>query len=283
MTTWNDRLLPHPLLAPWTDDYPEANFTAQVPHAVINNGKQINLTIKYHLTSQSLRELISEGKAQYVSLIACAKTFSRNSYPCDHEDDLCILDAQDYSEELKLTPYVVAKQPIEEYASDEFATEITHIKPDGFHIPEGSILAVGNSTEVELEEGGSPFSVIDLVADPRVDSGTFKVDLDDNRIRVYMAPGDKDRIEALRQHGEHSWEMAVLFPSIYLHAVAEALRNLADFPDSRWSRTIRRALERHNIIADDEDLKSNALTHAQTLMERPVGTLMTALSREEDG
>ena len=102
MTTWNDRLLPHPLLAPWTDDYPEATFTAQVPHAVINNGKQINLTIKYHLTSQSLRDLISQGQAHYVSLVACAKTFSRNSYPCEHEDDLCILDAQAFSENLSM-------------------------------------------------------------------------------------------------------------------------------------------------------------------------------------
>ena len=283
MTTWNDRLLPHPLLAPWTDDYPEASFTAQVPHAVINNGKQINLTIKYHLTSRSLRELISEGKAHYVSLVACAKTFSRNSYPCEHEDDLCILDAQDFSEELKLTPYVVAKQQIEGFSSAELAEEITHIKPDGFYIPVGSILAVGNSTEIELEEGGSPFAVIDLVAEANVENGTFKVDLDDNRIKVYMAPGNKDQIEALRQHGEHSWEMAVLFPSIYLHAISEALRNLADYPDHRWTRTMRRALERHNIIADDDDLKLNALTHAQTLMERPVGTLMKALSREEEG
>ena len=283
MTTWNDRLLPHPLLAPWTDDYPEATFTAQVPHAVINNGKQINLTIKYHLTSQSLRELISEGKAHYVSLVACAKTFSRNSYPCEHADDLCILDAQDFSEELKLTPYVVAKQPIDGFTSAELVEEITRFKPGGFHIPAGSILAVGNSTEVELEEGGSPFAVIDLVADNSVGSGTFKVDLDDNRIKVYMAPGDKDQIEALRQHGEQSWEMAVLFPSIYLHAISEALRHLAYYPENRWARTMQRALERHNIAVDDDELKANALTHAQTLMERPVGTLMKALSREEEG
>ena len=283
MTTWNDRLLPHPLLAPWTDDYPEATFTAQVPHAVINNGKQINLTIKYHLTSQSLRELIMEGKAHYVSLVACAKTFSRNSYPCEHADDLCILDAQDYSEELKLTPYVVAKQPIEGFSSTELAEEITLIKPGGFHIPVGSILAVGNSTEIELEEGGSPFAVIDLVADSNVNNGTFKVDLDDNRIKVYMAPGDKDQIEALRQHGEHSWEMAVLFPSIYLHAISEALRNLAYYSENRWTRTMRKAMERHNIIVDDDELKANALTHAQTLMERPMETLMKALSREEEG
>ena len=92
---------------------------------------------------------------------------------------------------------------------------------------------------------------------------------------------DKNRIEALRQHGEQSWEMAVLFPSIYLHAVAEALRNLAEYPEHRWTRTMRAALERHNINVDDEELKISALTHAQTLMDRPVGTLMTALSREE--
>ena len=69
MTTWNDRLLPHPLLAPWNDDYTDATFTAQVPHAVLNNGKQINLTIKYHLTSQALRALVEEGKARYVGLV----------------------------------------------------------------------------------------------------------------------------------------------------------------------------------------------------------------------
>ena len=178
---------------------------------------------------------------------------------------------------------MVAKRPIDGFSSAELADEIILIKPGGFHIPVGSILAVGNSTEIELEEGGSPFAVIDLVADANVDRGTFKVDLDDNRIKVYMAPEDKDRIEALRQHGEHSWEMAVLFPSIYLHAISEALRNLADYPENRWARTMRRALERHNVIVDDDELKANALTHAQTLMERPVGTLMKALSREEEG
>ena len=281
MTTWNDRLLPHPLLAPWTDDYPDATFTAQVPHAVINNGIQINLTIKYHLTSQFLRTLITEGYAHFVSVIGCTRTFSRNSQTCDQEDDLCILDASDFAESLKLTPYVVTKQPVEGFISDELAKEITLIKPVGFDIPAGSILAVGNSTDIELEEVGSPFSVIDLVASNSIDSGTFQVDLDDNRIKVHMPPEDKNRIETLRQHGDQSWEMAVLFPSIYLHAVSEALRNLEHYPEHRWSRTMRAALNRHNINVDDEELKISALTHAQTIMERPVGTLMTALSREE--
>ena len=281
MTTWNDRLLPFPLLAPWTDDYPGGTFSAQVPDAVINNGIQINLTVKYHLTSQYLRTLITDGYAHFVSVIACTRTFSRNSQACEQEDDLCILDARDFAGALRLTPYVVTKQPVEGLISQEMAEEITVIKPDGFDIPAGSILAAGNSTEIELEEAGSPFSVIDLVASNSVDSGTFQVDLEENRIKVYLPPEDKNRIEALRQHGDQSLEMAVLFPSVYLHAVSEALRNLGNYPEHRWSRTMRAALERHNITVDDEDLKTTALTHAQTLMERPVGTLMTALSREE--
>ena len=182
MTTWNDRLLPHPLLAPWNDDYTDATFVAQVPHAVLNNGDQINLTVKYHLTSPALRSLIMEGRAQYVGLVACAKTFSRNSYATRQEDEIYILDAADYADELKLTPYVVAIQAIEGFVASEHNEEIRKFKPDGFDIPAGSILAVGNSTDVTLEEGGSPYSVIDLVADPNIEMGTFKAELDDNRV-----------------------------------------------------------------------------------------------------
>lgn len=282
MTTWNDRLLPHPLLAPWNDDYKDATFAAQVPHAVLNNGEQINLTVKYHLTSQALRGLVEEGKARYVGLVACAKTFSRNSYVTDQEDELYILDATDYADELKLTPYVVAAQPIEGFIAPEHNAEIRQFKPDGFDIPAGSILAVGNSTDVTLEEGGSPYSVIDLIADANVDVGTFKVELDDNRLKVHMAPPDKSRTEALRMHGQNSKEMAILFPSIYLHAITEALRNLPEHSHRRWAQTIRKALERNGIGVDEYELQINALTYAQTLMEKPVGTLMTALDREEE-
>lgn len=282
MTTWNDRLLPHPLLAPWNDDYVDCAFNAQVPHAVLNNGESINLTVKYHLTSLALRNLVAEGKAQYVGLIACAKTFKRNSYATDQEDELYILDATDYADELKLTPYVMATQPIERFVAPEHNQEIRQLKPDGFDIAPGSILAVGNSTDVTLEEGGSPYSVIDLVADTNIDAGTFKVELDDNRLKVHMAPKDKSRTEALRLHGQNSREMAILFPSIYLHAITEALRNLSEHPHRRWAQTMLKALERHGIDVDEEELQINALTYAQTLMEKPVGTLMTALDREEE-
>ena len=279
MTTWNDRLLPFPLLAGWTDDYGEATFQATVPHAVLNNGHSITLTIKYRLTSPTLRELVSSGQAQYVGLIVCTETFNRNTYATNQEDDVQILEAGSYAGKLKLTPYLVATQPLAGFTSPEHAPEIRAIKPAGFDIPAGSILAVGDSTEITLEEGGSPYSVIDLVADDGIDQGSFKVALDDNRIKIHLCREDKNRLETLRSQEERKTEMqAIFFPAIYLHAITEALRNLSEteYADKHWVNTMRSALERRHIPADDEELAENALIYAQKLMENPVGTLLTS-------
>lgn len=283
MTTWNSREIPYPLLAPWTDDYGDKEFGVQVPHAVLNNGKEISLTIQYRLTSQYLLELVSAGKAQYLALVSCSKTSMRSAYPSTQHQDVHVLEATDYSESIELRPYLVATENIVGFISDEHAPEFGLFKHGGFDIPPASILAVGEPSRVTLEEGDSPNSVIDLVGNPQIEDGRFKVDLTDHRIKVYVSPDDKKRIEQIRDRDKDKtgFEMATLFPSIYLHAVTEALRNISEHPNERWVRTMRDSIAKHNINVDDEELKDNALSHAQTLMDRPVGRLLKSFDREE--
>ena len=283
MAGWNDRHLPHPLLAPWTDDYGAASFGAIVPHAVEGNGKHINFTIKYHLTSEALRDLFTDGSAQYLTVITCPTTSIRTALPTTQDEDVHVLEAGDYAGYLLLTPYVVAAQPIAGYTSEELADEFRHFRPDGFAAPAGSILAVGEETRMDLDESGSPESVIDLVSNPQVDAGLFTVDLEESRIKVYVSPEDKLRIESLRERGASSTAGATLFPSVYLHAVTEALRNLCAYSeDASWVRSIRQALEDKRVTVDDEILKENALVYAQKLMNKPVGTLLTAFANQEE-
>lgn len=284
MTTWNPRHLPYPVLAPWNDDYGDKTFGAIVPQAVLSNGAEISFTIKYNLTSRYIRELIAEGKAKYVALVTCSKTSSRNAYVTNQnqDEDVHVLNASDYSEEFRLFPYVVAMSQINGFISDEHAEEFKQFKPDGFDIAPASILAVGQGSRIVLE-AGSPYSVIDLVNDPKVENGMFKVDLEQQRIKIHVSPKDKKQIEALRDKGRHSAEMSTLFPAIYLHAITEALRNLSEHTDAGWAFTIKQSLEERNIVADDEELKNNTLTYAQQLLENPVGTLLTAfVNKEED-
>lgn len=285
MTTWNSRQLPYPLLAPWTDDYGDKEFSAVVPRAVLNDGKEISLTIKYRLTSQYLLDLISAGKAQYLALVSCSKTSMRFAYPSTQDEDVHVLDnAGDYSGLIVLRPYIATVENINGFTSDEHAAEFGYFKPDGFDIPPTSILAVGDPSRVTLEDGPSPNSVIDLVSNPKVEDGKFEVDLSDHRIKVYVSPNNKNRIEAIRDRDKNKTgaEMATLFPSIYLCAVTEALQNLSDHPEARWVDTMRRSLETHNITVDDEELKNSALSYAQTLMERPLGMLLKAVINQED-
>lgn len=281
---WNSRLLPHPLLAPWTNDYGAAEFVATVPHAVRTDGDKINLTIKYHLTSQTLRELVANEQAQYVGLVVCPKTFSRGSYPSRYDETLQSLDAGDYSEALLFTPYVVATKQLEGFISEEHAEEIRQIKAEGFTIPPGSILAVGRPTDIMLEDGGTPFSIMDLVANKAVASGSFQVELGENKIEIHVSPDDKARMESLRNRGEHTVEMAALFPGVYLHALTEALHNLSDYPEQHWSHNLRSALQQLNIDpdADPDKLKADALKHAQVLLGNPLGTLLTAFENREE-
>ena len=281
MVMWNYRQLPHPLLAPWTDDYGDAQFIASAPPAVLDNGKRINLAVKYNLTSKVLQELVSHGEAQYVGVVTCSKTFARNSYPTKNEEFIQSLDATDYAGELRLMPYLVARQRITGFTSEEFAEEFRRYKPGGFDIAPGSILAVSYAIKIELDAGGSLYSVIDLVADRKVDDGSFTIDLDENRIKIYVSTEDKKRIEALRRRGDMSQGKATLFPALYLHAVTEALRSLKNYDDKNWASALKKGLERHNIDIDEESLSERALTYAQTLLENPLGRFLTAYDNVE--
>ena len=282
MTTWNPRYLPYPLLAPWNDDYGDSAFSAIVPQAVLSNGTAISFTIKYNLTSQYLQELIAEGKANYVALVTCSKTFSRNTYPSNQDEDVHILDAANYTEEIRLFPYVVATQRINGFTSDEHAEEFKQFKPDGFNIAPASILAIGEEKRITLKEDNNPYSIIDLVSNPKIDNGVFDMNWDEQRIKIQVSPDNKKQIEAIRKKGNADAEKATLFPAIYLHAITEALRKLPEYPDSGWASSIRRSLEKLDITADDEEVKSNALKYAQQLLENPVGKLLTAFANKEE-
>lgn len=281
MTTWLHRLLPYPLLASWTDDYVNATFEAIIPPAVLNNTVDINISIQYQLTSKALLNLIQEGQARYAAQVTCPSTFTREFHLPDRQD-LLILHAGEYAKELTITPYVVAIADIVGFIAEEHAEEIREVTPEGFDLPVGTILALGDQTRITLDEQGSTDSVIDLVSNKQTKAGSFQIDLEGNRLEIHVNPEDKDKIETLRQQGPNSTEQAALYPALYLHAVAEALRNLPDYPDTNWAQTMRRSLELRQIDVEDEELKSNSLQYAQELMERPMKRMLTAfINRDE--
>ena len=281
MTTWHPRMLPYPLLAPWTEDYDHSSFGVDVPEAVLNNGRQVHVDLVFRLYSDTLRRLVENNKATYAVEVSCPRTFARSTQAMSERDAL-LLDASDYDEEILLTPYVVSDSPLKEFTSPEHASEWRDHRPEGFSVPAAGILAVGNSTRIVLEDSGVN-SVIDMIANPGVSEGTFAVQLDDERIKIHVPIAEKEKIEAVRTRRGSSVAFAALFPGLYLHAVAEALRNLSEHENTRWAFTMRNALDGlgHGGV-EAELLSSDALRYAQELMEQPVGVLLTAAMNSDE-
>ena len=281
MTTWNYRMLPYPLLAPWTGDYEHSSFGVDVPEAVLNNGREVRVRLVFRLNSDTLRRLIDDDEANYAVEISCPRTFVRSTHLAFEQDELA-LEAGDYNEEILLTPYITSTRDLDSFKSPEHASEWSDHRPEGFRVPIAGILAVGNTTRILLEDSGVS-SVIDLIANPNVPDGTFSIQLDDERIKIHVPIEDKEKIEAVRNRRGSSVEFAALFPGLYLHAVTEGLRNLTEHEDTRWAFTIRNALDRIGRGEVDTELLSNdALRYAQDLMGLPVGTFLTAAMRADE-
>ena len=142
MTTWHDRMLPYPLLAPWTEDYEDCSFSVDVPEAVLHNGRQVKVNVAFRLYSDTLRRLIENNQARYAVEVSCRRTFERSTH-IPSEQDTLYLDASDYDEEILITPYVVSAIALEEFKSPEHASEWRDYRPGGFSVrPPGFWLSV---------------------------------------------------------------------------------------------------------------------------------------------
>ena len=282
MPAWNPRSLPYPLLASWTEDYERQHtFRLNVPTAVIRDGDDINLTLQHHLTSDTLRNLIDDRKAKYVTIASCPQTGRRDVVKTTHEEDLATLEAGNYKESLHLLSYITATTRLMGWTSEEHSAEFTEFRPDGFDIASGSILAAADEVRIDIEEGASPFSIIDIVQDDRVAEGRFSLDLDDVRIKVHLAPKDKARVEALRKRGPMDARARTLVPALYMHAITEALRNIGS--GDRWNESLRRALEKNDIQTDDQNLADEAVRYAQEVLDGPMGHMLAGFdSSDED-
>lgn len=282
-TLWHQRALPYPLLAGWTGDYRDREFGFSETQATLRNGASIEIKLKLQLNSDYLHGLVDNGKAQYVVDVSCPKTFLKQTQTVSSVD-IVNLNAEDCAEDIFLTPQIVASAPLNSFISDEHAPEWCEHRPDGFSIPEASLLAVGNVVRIAIEETGIN-SVIDLVANLHVADGIFQVELEGERIKIHVSPSDKERIESLRQRrGSDNAGFAGLYPSLYLSAVSEALRQLRDHENSRWAFAMRLALEKcgfGNVPADS--IAEQSLVYAQHILEQPIsGFLDAATAREEE-
>lgn len=279
---WHQRLLPYPLLSKTTDDHPLCGFGCRVRNSVLSNGEVINLALEYQLKCESVESLIELRQADFAVQTACVRTYNRELHTAGQNNlQYLRLPASDYSHEIVATPYIVATEPILGFTSEDHATEIRELKPDGFDLPRGSILAVADSIRIVIADT-SLHSAIDLVSDSATPRGHYDLDLTTDRIKIHVNPADKLLFERLRNQKMYQIGRTTLTATLYLNAITQALHQMHEYPESKWAQVLGIALERQHINDDNEGIRRNAPRYAQAILEAPLGRLLVSLTDGTD-
>ena len=284
--SFRNRNLGHPLLTPEPRDYVSGGFDIEPPDAR-RGADAVTVNISYNLESEFLNGLVSDGGAAFQTLATCDGSFMREATPKTTERiQKHRFDLRRWTGVIELMPYVTAARRIEGFKSGEHDEDFAIAAPGGFLIEPENILAIGNIHEVDIDETGSASSVIDIQANGKVERGRFDIDLANPRITVLVSNADFKRLQDAIDHPSDA-RRATIWPSLYLHVIAEGVRNLPEFGDYAWTSAFERALGKSGFDSEDADLlQKNALKYAQKMIhdekdDYPLGMMLDAFTEED--
>ena len=279
MSHRNHRTMPHPVLSKQRQDYlPECNFEVVTPQSMLAaGGREIAITVKYLLSSPTLLKLVADQRAAYVSVVECTRTYRRERYSAHSDEELLLLKRDEWQGTLTVAPYVAATEDIPAFTAPEHSPLVKALAPCGVDLPAGAILAIGDITEVELEEDTGVESILDLASNRDLPVGSFGTDLTGQRIAINLHPDDLARINMVRYQ---KYNEPMLHQALYLHALEQAIRNLTDHAGKRWATVIQHKLEQHSIYAGAEELDEKSESYAQVIFENPLARMLNALQEE---
>lgn len=263
-------LLLHPVLRPGGGlDYSDkCDFELQIEDGGSKRTAEglVRVEASLALRSPTLEKMVKDGKAKYLVLATCTKTYYRQAVLAPDGKMLLEICASELAGTLRLTPYVVASDELEWFVAPEHDPEIKKFHGRG-KIPLGSILAVGAPHEIEMDHIGSIISAIKLVSNAQVEEGRYAINDRGDYVLIELGPKTYADVARMRGHIRD-----LLYSSIYQAAVEYSLRKIADEPDSKWAKALQKTLAEHGISGDD--IGEKASDHAQTIMGNPLGQMI---------
>jgi hypothetical protein len=74
-----NKAFPYPVLRPHSDDFIDKDFQSTADFTIDEN--TVAMVVTYALSSKDIAQLIENGKAEYVSVLACRDTYFSVSLP----------------------------------------------------------------------------------------------------------------------------------------------------------------------------------------------------------
>jgi hypothetical protein len=262
------KTFPYPVLRPYSDDYVDVEFQANIEFTIDKN--DIDCSCSYLTSSDELAKEVEKGYAKYVSIISCRDTYFRKVLSTSTSELTVKLDANSLRGEVTVDSYIVAVKDINGFRSSDINQEFGQ---EAFFFNAGQVLAQEETRAIYVDRDlFKPLSsVFELVKNEGLIGGDWRVGVDQDNVQIEVSTEMKESIDNARNS---KISRTVLINSLYFTAVVHALQSLkdgGDFGEFKWARVMQRQLHNQGLELDATD----AYVLAQKLMKHPLSILRT--------
>lgn len=281
-----NKLFPYPVLSSGSDDYKDCAFSVELQ--LKQDGYDYILEVASNLTSQSLLELIQNGKASFVYHLECAQTGFRKVLRTNKSTYKYTLSEKDINGRLEINTFVVAMENVENYTSHEFHDDY---QEQTFNIEQGCVLAIGDGLTADISKkiddlANNP-SIFNIVRNADEACQQMLVDLDGQKLIIKLPSEQFYNYKVLNKAPQVQpvINSLTLIPALtyaleYLRSIPRDERN--DFSNQLWYRTIRKTMQKvfHIDIESDDYNNINSIELAQKLIGNPLTNAFNALTED---
>lgn len=262
-----NKTFPYPVLRPYSDDYIDVEFDANVDFT--SKDGVVTADISYRVSSSELIEQIKIGNAKFVSIVSCRETYFRDVLTSDAKQIVKNFDVGNLRGEVKVDSYIIAVKKIPSFSSPDINPEFGR---NSFAFTPGDVLAQDETAVYYIDRDlfKPVTSVFDLVKNPEYSEGEWRISLDDDHIQIVVSTAMKESIDNARNNTNMK---VILLNSIYFTAAVHAIQRLkefgSDYEEKKWGRVFYRQIHNNGL----DLVSTDAYILAQKLMKYPLKVL----------
>ena len=273
------RLFPYPILNndKLYSHYKDSTFELQYDEMVTDENYTLQ-NIHCNITSEYLKQLVSEDKASVIVIVECAGTMFRKYYDIGLNPTIIIIPIADLNGKITVSAYVVAKQDINNFSSDEFLDDYEGYE---FAIEKNDILAVDagfvNKVDFDEENDNKKSSIFLVIKDKTIKDETMKVDFDSSKINIYLPEEQWNTYDKTKRIGKfQSLYFSILAVPALVYSIQELRKTGALLDnlrmDYKWFNAFLVSYKELNEeeLTDEDFITMDVNIEAQKLLNKPI-------------
>lgn len=268
-----NRLSPYPILDNFSDDYVDSSF--DVDFEINPQFSEVYGKLNFKLKNDEIRELISQGKAEYVAHIECSSTCFRKMLSSFETEIQFKFDAAEISKVIEIRTFIVLTQDVKGFASTKFHPDY---QGETFDLLAHQIIAIGTAKNYNVQKDDRDLdslpSILQIVKLKDKKKGTLSVNTDsDSHIIIGLS---EDVFDLYARLGKSTFKSTafslVLLPALVV-VIQRMYINREDdaYTSMHWYEVIETMLNGNGFKIEELSIENDTLLSVcQSIFADPI-------------